>query len=162
MQLIRPTAAVNQPCLLTNTKLYLLNSQKCKTLIIPVLALAIAVIIFYSCSYHKVDLTPACSIPATVSFKNNILPIFRTYCNQSGCHSGSMPAGHLNLEDSVAYAQLMKSGTGNIDTINPSASVLYAQMNSSGGAGLMPPTGKLDDCTLQLILTWIQQKAKNN
>jgi len=115
-----------------------------------------------SCSYEKLE--PAskteCEPIDTVSFSRNIIPIFNQHCNGSGCHSGTNPAGNLNLEASQAYAQLMNSSSGYIDTINPRYSVLHASMNSSSNP--MPPSGKLDKCTLDRVLKWIQQKAKNN
>ena len=101
-----------------------------------------------------------CNPPAIVSFQQDILPIFNQSCNIGGCHSGSSPAGNLNLEPAVAYNELMASGSGYIDTIDPKFSLLYAQMNSVSNP--MPPTGKLDSCTIQLVLKWIEQKAKNN
>ncbi len=113
-----------------------------------------------SCTYEKGELNTACISPAVVSFKQDVMPIMNEHCNTSGCHSGSDPAGNLNLEPSVAYAELMDSRSGYVDTINPEYSVLYAQMNSVSNP--MPPIGKLDKCTLELILKWIKQKAKNN
>lgn len=104
----------------------------------------------------KVD----CIIPETVSFSKDIAPLFTANCSTSGCHSGNNPAGNLNLEASVAYAQLHKNGSGYIDTVNPKFSLLYSQMVSVNTP--MPPTGKLDDCKLNTVLKWLEQKAKNN
>lgn len=101
-----------------------------------------------------------CEPPALVSFQQDIMPVFNQSCNMVGCHAGSSPAGNLNLEPSQAYNDLMFSGSGYIDTINPKFSLLYAQMMSVSNP--MPPTGKLDSCSIQLVLKWIQQKAKNN
>ena len=117
----------------------------------------------FSCTYDKAPLTPICTqiIPDTVSFSKNIVPIFQTFCStNSQCHSGTHPAGKIDLDASVAYAQLMQPGKGYIDTLNPNYSVLYAQMVSSSTP--MPPSGNLNFCTIQLVLKWIQQKAKNN
>ena len=96
----------------------------------------------------------------SVSFKNDILPIFNSQCNQPGCHAGSRPAGNLSLEPALAYTRLTKKGSGYIDTLHPESSILYLQMNAT--ALPMPPSGRLDDCTLQTMLLWIKQKAKNN
>jgi hypothetical protein len=114
----------------------------------------------YSCTYEKAELKVDCIIPETVSFSNDIIPVFNKHCNTAGCHSGSSPTGGLNLEPSVAYVELMTPGSGYIDTINPNYSVLHASMNSSSDP--MPPAGKLDKCTIDKIYKWIQQKAKNN
>jgi len=102
----------------------------------------------------------ACDTTSEVSFTKDIQPIFNTHCIDAGCHSGNNPAANFNLEFSQSYAQLMKKGSGYVDIINPNYSLLYSQMNSVSNP--MPPTGKLDDCTLNHVLKWIQQKAKNN
>jgi hypothetical protein len=113
-----------------------------------------------SCTYKKAELKVECVLPETVSFNHDIQPIFNAHCNTAGCHSGGTPQGGLNLEATVAYAQLVNNGSGYIDTLNPTYSVLHASMNSTSSP--MPPTGKLDKCTTDMVLKWIQQKAKNN
>jgi hypothetical protein len=117
-----------------------------------------ATLFYFSCVNNRVD--PTCSAPDTVSFKSNILPIFRNNCSTSGCHSGSFPAGNLNLEDSLAYTQLNRISRGYVDTINPKNSVLYGSLVSVSNP--MPPKGNLDTCTINLVLKWMAQKAKNN
>lgn len=114
----------------------------------------------FSCAYEKVEPDTACSTPAVVSFSKDIQPVFDTHCNMAGCHSGTNPKGNLNLEATVAYSQLWRTKSGYIDTLHPKFSVLYASMNATSNP--MPPSGKLDECTLSLILQWIEQKAKNN
>jgi hypothetical protein len=114
------------------------------------------VLLCCSCNHEEA----ACTPPTTVSFSQDIVPIFNKNCNTSGCHSGTSAAGNLNLEASVAYAQLTKRGKGYIDTLTPQYSILYASMNATTNP--MPPNGKLDNCTLELVLKWIEQKAKNN
>ena len=68
--------------------------------------------------------------------------------------------GNLNLESAVSYGNLLDPQMGYVDTINPSSSLLYNSMNSTSNP--MPPNGKLDKCKIELILKWIEQKAKNN
>jgi len=119
-----------------------------------------SVLIIFYCSCKKDKVIDTCNPPDVVSFQQHIQPIFNSYCVNSGCHSGTNPGGHLNLESSVSYAQLMKPGRGYIDTLQPEYSLLYAQLNSS--TDIMPKTGKLGNCTIELVLKWIQQKAKNN
>ena len=119
--------------------------------------LTIATVLFCcACTHIKMD----CATPTTVSFSQDVVPIFNKNCNTSGCHSGTSPSGNLNLEASVAYAQLTRKGKGYIDTLTPQYSVLYASMNATTNP--MPPNGRLDNCTLALILKWVEQKAKNN
>jgi len=112
----------------------------------------------FSCTKAKVE--DVCTPPTTVSFKQDIQPIFNTNCATSGCHAGMKPAGSLNLEASVAYANLTDSKSGYLDTLNPKASLLYTSMTSVTNP--MPPNGKLGKCTTDLILKWIEQKTKNN
>ncbi len=123
-----------------------------------VLSIGYCVLVCISCKHES--LQPTCTTPDAVSFREDILPIFNRHCNTSGCHVGNSPAGNLNLSASVAYAQLQKKGSGYIDTITPNFSVLYASMNTISNP--MPTSGRLDDCTVNLVLKWIQQKAKNN
>jgi hypothetical protein len=115
---------------------------------------------FYSCTYEKAEPVSECASLGNVSFSKHIQPIFDAHCNTGGCHSGTTPKGNLNLEASVSYAQLWRTKSGYIDTLNPALSVLYASMNSTSNP--MPPSGKLDKCAVNLVLTWIKQKAKNN
>lgn len=126
----------------------------------PKLITCLMSVIIISCKRDVGKKKVECVIPTTVSFNQNIVPILNNYCATAGCHSGSNPSANLNLESSVAYAQLSKSGSGYIDTINPNFSLLYSQMISVNQP--MPPTGKLDDCKLNTVLSWLQQKAKNN
>lgn len=111
-----------------------------------------------SCTYRHLD---DCMIPSEVSFSRDIQPVFNANCATTvDCHIGAMPAGNLNLEAGNAYAELNQPGKGYIDTLNPPFSLLYAQMISASTP--MPPTGRLDQCTTDLVLRWIEQKAKNN
>jgi len=120
----------------------------------------VLVICCFSCKKEKGPVAKICTPPSIVSYQQHIQPIFNSHCIDAGCHSGTNPAGHLNLESSVSYTKLMKPGSGYIDTLQPAFSLLYAQMNSVSNP--MPPSGRLDDCTVGLVLKWIQQKAKNN
>ena len=117
-----------------------------------------------ACTNNKADqLYPTARCAAdtmvTISFVRDVQPIFQAGC-VAGCHTGGSPQGHLSLDSAVAYAELWRSGTGNIDTLNPTASLLYSSMVSATSP--MPPSGKLDDCKLKLVLKWLQQKAQNN
>jgi|APGre2960657468_1045069.scaffolds.fasta_scaffold70876_2 hypothetical protein len=112
----------------------------------------------FSCNKAKVE--EVCVTPMSVSFKQDLQPIFNTNCATSACHAGTKAAGGLNLEASVSYANLMDTKSGYIDTFYPKASLLYTSMTSVTNP--MPPMGKLSKCTTDLILKWIAQKAKNN
>ncbi len=118
------------------------------------------IIFIYSCKRDKDEMKADCVLPATVSFNNDIIPIFNSNCSFSGCHSSASHSGGLTLEATVAYSQLLNSGSGYVDTLNPELSLLYSRLISASNP--MPPNAKLNDCSKQLILKWIQQKAKNN
>jgi hypothetical protein len=99
-------------------------------------------------------------LPDTVSFSRDIQPILAQNCSKAGCHSGIQPKGNFNLEASVAYNQLLESGSGYVDTITPKYSVVYSSLVSKSEP--MPPTGKLSQCDIDLIEKWMEQDAKNN
>lgn len=156
------TARPSQPRLRLIFPAYLGTSiNMIRLKVIPVIFILLTGIIFFSCRNDKIEGSPCnSSVPASVSFSGNLLPIFRAYCSIPGCHSGGSPTGNLNLEDPVAYSQLLHPGSGYVDTLNPSFSVVYIQMTSSSQP--MPPTGKLEACKIEMVLRWIQQGARNN
>ncbi|MEO6302881.1 MAG: hypothetical protein ABIP51_06895 [Bacteroidia bacterium] len=127
---------------------------------IATVCILVSAITFYSCRQDKGKLVVNCKTPTTVSFANDIQPIFQKNCATAGCHSAPNPAANLNLDAAVAYAQITFPGKGYVDTINPTASLLHSQMISTSDP--MPPTGLLSVCTSSLILKWIEQKAKKN
>lgn len=126
--------------------------------------MALVTVLSYACTYNKPEIKPAVNcgsiMPQIVSFNRDIKPILSSNCAISGCHSGSTPEGNLNLEPSLAYNQLKKSGSGYIDTSDPKGSVLYSSMVSVSDP--MPPLGNLDPCSIELILKWMQQGALDN
>jgi hypothetical protein len=124
---------------------------------VPALLITIAGIVFYSCTYDNLELSPCNSLPQTITFQHDVLPMLKTNCSIPSCHSGGSPAGHLNLEDSVAYDNLLQTGSGYVKVNFPKSSILYLQMTSASNP--MTPTGQLDECSLELVLRWIEQGA---
>ena len=98
-----------------------------------------------------------CKTSDNLSFSSDIQPVFNDNCATSGCHNSASKEGGLDLSAGKSYAELNKSGSGYINTSKPTSSVLYSAMKSD-----MPPSGKLDDCTLEKIEKWMAQGAKNN
>lgn len=92
-------------------------------------------------------------LPDTVSFLNDIIPIFDESCNMSSCHTSGGIAPDLSAN--VAYDNLLLYGS--VDTLNPENSILYTKMNDN-----MPPTGLLSTNKINLILKWIDQGANEN
>ena len=120
-----------------------------------ILSLAFFLLLAFHC---KKEDKQDCSVPEIVSFSQDIQPIFNQNC--ISCHSGTSPDGNLNLESTVSYDNLLDPQMGYVDTTNPSSSLLYSSMNSTSNP--MPPNGKLANCKIEMVLKWIQQKAKNN
>jgi hypothetical protein len=95
-------------------------------------------------------------ITRTVSFSQDIIPIFNNSCNTSGCHSsgGQTP----NLSQTSAFNSLI---TGNyIDKSIPENSIIYQKMTGKRGTP-MPVSGVNKDYAA-IILAWIKQGTNNN
>lgn len=104
-----------------------------------------------------------CSKPAekncaTISFKNDLTPIFSAHCATSGCHSGSQPQSNLNLDSAQAYRNLTTKGY--VSAGNPTYSIVYDRMTSS--AHPMPAAGLLPGSETDKVYCWILQGAPNN
>jgi hypothetical protein len=114
--------------------------------------------IFYlvGCYKNKTVLQDTTEITRTVTFSQDIIPIFNKSCNVSGCHSNG---GHVpNLTEAKAYNSLT---TGNyIDKATPENSILYQKMIGKRGTP-MPVSGSNEEYNA-LVLAWIKQGAKNN
>lgn len=105
--------------------------------------------------------------PATVSFANDVQPIFNTNC--TGCHGGN---GGLYLTASESYSNLVNvesSGYAPLKRVVPSkpdSSVLYLKIieNPSTDVGQRMPQGGpyLSGEDISTILTWIEEGARDN
>lgn len=95
-------------------------------------------------------------ITRTVSFVNDIIPIFNKSCNNSGCHSAGAKAPDLT----VANAFTSLSAGNYINPTNPQSSELYLWMTGKKGTP-MPLSGPDKDYNA-LVLAWIKQGALNN
>ena len=123
-----------------------------------IFAALVLLLVLSNCSKDKGS-TSNCQTCSTISFKADIIPIFKSNCALSGCHLNV--AGHVNLDSAVAYTQITAPGKGYIVAGNPNNSILYMQL-VPGGSPIMPPTGQLDACTSQKVYCWILQGALNN
>ncbi|MEI6851227.1 MAG: hypothetical protein WCL06_00230 [Bacteroidota bacterium] len=117
-------------------------------------AIAFFVIAFFnSCYYDKEDLVYAtrpnqqngtCDT-TNVTYSAIIKPIFDNYCN--GCHS----SGTLVITTYGSLSSYLASNSPKfLDNINYTS------------AQPMPPSGKLNDCSLKQIRIWIQAGYPNN
>jgi hypothetical protein len=82
-----------------------------------------------------------------VSFAQTIQPILQNNCYT--CHSGSTPVGGLVLTDYTSVMTVVENGQlkGSVTGV---------------GYPLMPLTGKLDNCSISQIVSWINAGAPNN
>ena len=122
-------------------------------LLLMILPLALA-----DCTRPKSKAEINCT--ATVSFRQDLTPIFRAHCATAGCHTGANPTGFLNLDSAVAYDDLAHGSYFHAN--QPQYSTLYNKMTGGGGAGIMPPTGQLPDLLTDKVYCWIQQGALDN
>ena len=108
------------------------------------------------CYRDKTVNVEAPAVTRTVTFSNDILPMFKKSCSLSGCHSagGQTP----NLTPAAAYNSLI---IGNyINKTSPENSYIYLKM--TGKKGTVMPVGGMNKDYNALILAWIKQGANNN
>jgi hypothetical protein len=131
-----------------------MNNRKNKLLAITITLYSVMVII--SCS-HSGNTAPA------ISFSKQIIPILTGNCaTNSSCHLG---ASSLNLEtnfdSSAAYTTIITKKL--VNTGDPSASLLYVEVQGNGTAEMpKPPLAALSAAQQAEILEWIKQGAQNN
>jgi hypothetical protein len=111
-----------------------------------------------SCEYDIVvpeKIVPLVPDSVAVSFKDNVLPIFSSKCNMSGCHAaGAIPP---DLSPANAYNSLIN--LNQIDTLAPIESNLYKEIKTGGG---MVSYSNITTSEAALVLKWITEGAKNN
>jgi hypothetical protein len=77
-------------------------------------------------------------ITGTVTYTNNIVPIYKTDCKGGSCHGGTGPT--------LDYATLVAQGT-----------TLQSMMNSAGASGHPGGTISIAGSTAATFLAWINQ-----
>jgi hypothetical protein len=125
----------------------------------------VGIIILSGCQKDKTPTGNTCTTCSATSFKADIIPILNQNCaGSTACHQGSFAAnGHLNLDSTVAYAQLTAAGTGYVLDSNAVNSIFYDELASPINASTHMPIGiVLDQCTVQKVYCWIQEGAPNN
>lgn len=127
--------------------------KKLNTKLTSAIALtAIAFMTFLTgCEYEFVEPEYIPPPTDTVSFATEVMPIFNTSCNMSGCHSTG--AFEPDLSPANAYTSLQNDY---INTADPASSLLYTKMATGSMKSYATPT------EASLVLGWIQQGALNN
>jgi hypothetical protein len=110
-------------------------------------------ILLASCEYEFI-VPVEVDLPDEVSFKDDIIPIFNSSCNTTGCHT----AGHfaVDLTPENAYQDLFAKNM--IIQDDPGASPLYTKLVETGGTH----DGRSTPSQQQLILKWLEQGALDN
>lgn len=114
--------------------------------------------------------TGMAGVPTTVSFANEIRPIFeRNGCLTSACHGGGLISSGYNLE---TYAGVFGPGdearalsTCDVAPGEPDASYLMEKLSEDNprlGARMPLNRPPLNDADLELIRTWIAEGALEN
>lgn len=91
-----------------------------------------------------------------IYFERDILPILHGSCAIVGCHDVATASDGVILNN---YENVM--ATADVDPFDPVGSKLFRVINENDPEDVMPPTGKLDNASINLITQWILQGAEN-
>ncbi len=94
--------------------------------------------------------------PSSVSFSNDVIPIFNNNCVSCHGDNGVSP----NLTPDKAYTSLL-SDPGLVQSGNPDGSELYQMVTGQNGS-VMPPSGMMPKSKTDIIYQWIKDGAQNN
>lgn len=118
-----------------------------------------ALLVGAGCGYDAYEAAPSLDEEEQmepVSWEEQVLPIMTDNCTAAGCHVTGGYAPVLTAD--MAYDELIAMEL--VDTEDPESSPLYRWMSSRTRP--MPPSGRLDDEKLKLVLWWIAQGAEEN
>jgi mono/diheme cytochrome c family protein len=102
--------------------------------------------------------TPATPETPSVSFSQQVAPLFQSKCQV--CHNQGTSLGGW---DSTSYEAVMTSGkNGPVVIPGDVSNSLLAQLVSGTQGSVMPPTGKMPDAEIQIIVDWIAAGASDN
>ncbi len=106
----------------------------------------------------------ACAAPEQISFKEDVLPIFRGRC--VSCHSAGQQGTEQSGLDLTSYEGVMKGTKFGPMVVpkDPDGSNLVRLLDWRASPELRMPHGKkkLSTCDRDTIRTWIRQGAKDN
>ena len=108
-----------------------------------------AMIGLFGCTYDDLETlgNPVDCDTFATTYGQDILPLVTDNCQ--GCHSGSTPAAGIALEEHADIALF--------------AEAMLGRMELEPGDGLlMPPSGKLDSCSIARFTTWIEAGKPDN
>jgi len=99
-----------------------------------------------SCKNNSVEALSNGSICDTsaVKYSTTIKSMMNNHC--TNCHGGASPEAGIRLE---SYSDLVLKGQASLQRMKNSLDP-------------MPPSGKIDDCNINKLATWINQGSLNN
>jgi len=110
------------------------------------------VIFMQSCYYDNVEdlypQLPECDT-TNVTYSNNVWPIINSNC--TGCHGGNAPAGNIRLENYNDISSAANNG-----------SLLGTIRHENGWSPMPKGGGKLNNCDIAKIETWVNQSTPDN
>jgi hypothetical protein len=89
--------------------------------------------------------------PSVATYSEDINAIMASNCAVSGCHDAQTRQSGINLSDYAGTSSAVLNG-----------SVIQRIELSVGAPGLMPPSGRMQQCDIDKIKTWTLQGALNN
>jgi mono/diheme cytochrome c family protein len=94
----------------------------------------------------------------SVSFSGDVAPLFQAKCQ--ACHNQNTALGGW---DSDSFEAVTTTGnSGSVITPGDIANSVLAQRVQGTQGAVMPPTGKMSDAEVQIILDWITAGAPEN
>lgn len=128
-------------------------------ILLALVSMLLLLAVFSSCEYEEIlppEEIPIDTTAPPVSFSLDIIPLFNSSCNTSGCHS--LGGVEPDLSSMNAYAELTTNGYLNVD--DPVQSELYQWI--TGNRRISMPIAGPDPELNRLVLTWITQGALDN
>jgi len=106
----------------------------------------------HSCYYDNVEelypQAPACDT-ANVTYSATVWPIIETNC--TGCHNAGFPSGNISLSNYDEIVAAVQNG-----------SLLGTIRHENGWSPMPKGGGKLADCDIKKIETWVNAGTPNN
>lgn len=124
--------------------------------LVILIAMVFSTTVFVSCYRDKEEelypIKTSCDTTSTISYSQQVEPLFNTYCK--ACHNTSnnnSAGGNLNLEGYDNFSQWAKNGI-----------VLQSIKHESGISPMPKNSPKLSDCNIRIIEKWIDEGILNN
>ncbi len=123
-----------------------------KSKILFILSLVCLSFSISSCYYDKKVQEEIINLPETISYANDIQPLWNTNCISCHPEDSEPDLRAANSYDAI-MGRWIKAG-------NASESSLYKSL--IGEAVIMPPSGKMSQYDINLVEKWINDGALNN